>query len=419
MTSGQLCPVSCWIVRPSLQRQGAAWATLSQGLRPSAAALLRTEPFLQSQQPILVTGGAGFIGSNFILDWLEHETAPVCNLDLLTYAGNQANLASAAHDQRYRLVRGDIADRALIDDLLTELQPRAVVHLAAESHVDRSIVGPEAFLHTNLNGTFHLLEAVRSYWNRLSGEARDGFRFLHVSTDEVYGTLAPGDPAFTETTAYAPNSPYAASKAGSDMLVRAWHETYGLPTIITNCSNNYGPFQFPEKLIPLVLTRALAGEPLPVYGDGQQVRDWLFVRDHTAALRRVLEAGRTGETYNVGGGNQQTNLDVVQKICALLDEMKPESPYTPFAGLIQFVSDRPGHDRRYAIDASKIAAELEWQPSHEFERGLRATVAWYLKHGDWVCDVQNGSYRQWIDRNYSGREAVSRGPIKSAGEVSR
>ena len=374
---------------------------------------------MQVQQPILVTGGAGFIGSNFILDWLEHEAAPLCNLDLLTYAGNRANLRSVEHDPRYRLVYGDIADRKLVDGLLAELQPRAVVHLAAETHVDRSIVGPEAFLRTNLHGTFHLLEAVRGYWNQLSGAARDEFRFLHVSTDEVYGSLGPGDPAFTETTAYAPNSPYAASKAGSDMLVRAWHETYGLPTLIPTCSNNYGPFQFPEKLIPLVLTRALAGEPLPVYGDGRQVRDWLYVRDHTAALRRVLAAGRSGETYNIGGGNQQTNLEVVHEICALLDDLLPGSPHQPHAELIEFVADRPGHDRRYAIDASKAQTELGWKPAHSFAQGFRATVAWYLAHEEWVREVQSGDYRRWIHQNYGRRDAIPASSVLGTAEVAR
>ena len=362
---------------------------------------------LGEHQPILVTGGAGFIGSNFVLDWLGSESAPVVNLDLLTYAGNPENLASVETDRRYRFVRGDIRDRALVTELLARICPRAVVHFAAESHVDRSIHGPDAFLETNVDGTFQLLEAVRAHWGALGEESRAAFRFLHVSTDEVYGTLGAGDPAFAERTPYAPNSPYAASKAASDMLVRAWYHTYGLPVLITNCSNNYGPFQFPETLIPRVIARAIAGEPLPVYGDGQQVRDWLYVRDHTAALRAALAGGRVGETYNLGGDNQQTNLEVVKTICALLDELLPESPHRPHAQLITFVTDRPGHDRRYAIDARKIASELGWRPAHRFEEGLRSTVAWYLEHPDWVRDVQDGSYRQWVSRNYEGRSAAA------------
>lgn len=364
-----------------------------------------------------MTGGAGFIGSNFILDWLQAEdAAPVVNLDLLTYAGNPENLAALEGDARYRFVQGDISDRELVACLLVEHRPRAIVHLAAESHVDRSIVGPEAFLRTNVHGTFQLLEAARLYCSALPLEDQGEFRFLHVSTDEVYGTLQPGEPAFTETTPYAPNSPYAASKAGSDMLARAWHHTYGLPVLITNCSNNYGPFQFPEKLIPLVLTRALAGEPLPVYGDGQQVRDWLFVQDHTSALRSVLAHGRPGQTYNIGGGHERTNLDVVRGICALLDELLPDSPHRPHAQLIRFVTDRPGHDRRYAIDAARIERELGWRPAFDFEAGLRRTVQWYLAHGDWVRDVQTGAYRQWIERNYTDRAPAAR---LAAAEVSR
>lgn len=374
---------------------------------------------MQEQRPILVTGGAGFIGSNFVLDWLREDGSPLVNLDLLTYAGNPSNLLSVGSDPRYRFVHGDIRDRALVAELLQRIRPRAVVHFAAESHVDRSILGPGAFLETNVDGTFQLLEAVRAHWAGLGDEERAGFRFLHVSTDEVYGSLGPNDPAFSETTAYAPNSPYAASKASSDMLVRAWHHTYGLPAVITNCSNNYGPFQFPEKLIPLVIAQAAAGQPLPVYGDGQQVRDWLYVGDHVTALRAVLAGGRVGETYNIGGDNQQTNLQVVQTICALLDELLPESPHRPHAQLIRFVTDRPGHDRRYAIDARKIGAELGWSPAHGFEAGLRSTVEWYLGHPEWVRDVQSGSYRQWLETNYAERDpdAMARaGGLKSGQE---
>ena len=368
---------------------------------------------MSSSHSILVTGGAGFIGSNFILDWMQGETTPLVNLDLLSYAGNPANLASIAQDPRYRFVQGDICNRALVRDLLKEHQPRAVVHFAAESHVDRSILGPEAFLRTNVDGTFHLLEAARTYLGELTPAEREAFRFVHVSTDEVYGTLGPDDPAFTETTPYAPNSPYAASKAASDMLARAWCHTYGLNVIITNCSNNYGPFQFPEKLIPLVITQALAGEPLPVYGDGQQVRDWLFVRDHTAALRRVIAAGKPGETYNIGGANQRSNLQVIEAVCALLDELAPASPHRPHAQLIRFVTDRPGHDRRYAIDAGKIARELGWRPQHNFEVGLQETVQWYLDNQAWVRDVQTGAYRRWMDRNYAERGTLT--PAGAAG----
>ena len=374
---------------------------------------------LQVPQPILVTGGAGFIGSNFVLDWMSHETSPVVNVDLLTYAGNLQNLASVEHDPRYRFVQADIADRSAMAQLLAEVRPWAIVHLAAESHVDRSIVGPDAFLRTNVDGTFQLLEAARGYWEQLPSPHRESFRFLHVSTDEVYGSLEPDDPPFSETTAYAPNSPYAASKAASDMLVRAWGSTYGLPVVITNCSNNYGPYQFPEKLIPLVLARALAGEILPVYGDGQQVRDWLFVRDHTSALRRVLMKGRVGQTYNIGGANQQANLEVVRLICRLLDELLPAATHRPHEQLIRFVTDRPGHDRRYAIDASKLATELGWTPAHTFEEGLRDTVAWYLEHSQWVRDVQSGAYRQWMDSNYGRRAVAPEGAAAMTAEVSR
>jgi dTDP-glucose 4,6-dehydratase len=352
--------------------------------------------------PILVTGGAGFIGSNFVLRSLRKESAgPVINLDALTYAGNPRNLDALASDPRHTLVHGDILDGALVRSLLQEHRPRAIVHFAAESHVDRSIVGPGAFLKTNIDGTFNLLECAREYYATLAGDEREAFRFLHVSTDEVYGTLAPEDPAFHEDTPFAPNSPYAASKAASDHLVRAWTHTYKLPTLITNCSNNYGPFQFPEKLIPLVLSNALAGKPLPVYGDGLQVRDWLFVEDHCSAIETVLAKGRLGETYNVGGNNQQTNISVVRTICSLLDELRPKA--TPYADQITYVTDRPGHDRRYAIDARKIQRELEWYPEQDFVSGLRLTVQWYLDNQPWVENVMSGAYRDWIETNYSAR----------------
>jgi dTDP-glucose 4,6-dehydratase len=324
------------------------------------------------------------------------------NLDALTYAGNLANLASLKDDPRHRFVRGDICDCALVRRLFAEHRPRAIVHFAAESHVDRSIHGPGEFMRTNVEGTFALLEEARIYWASLEGEARNDFRFLHVSTDEVYGSLGADDAAFAETKAYEPNSPYSASKAASDHLVRAWHHTYGLPVLTTNCSNNYGPYQFPEKLIPLVMTNALAGKPLPIYGDGLNVRDWLYVGDHCAGIREVLAKGRVGETYNIGGWNEKTNISIVQTICALLDELKPD-PAGPYARLITFVKDRPGHDRRYAIDARKIERELGWRPTETFETGIRKTVAWYLDHQEWIGQVQDGSYRQWIDRNYSER----------------
>jgi dTDP-glucose 4,6-dehydratase len=364
-----------------------------------------------SRNPVLVTGGCGFIGSNFVLDWLANQGAPVVNLDALTYAGNPENLASAADDPRYTFVHGDICDAVLLERIFAEHRPRAVVHFAAESHVDRSILGPDAFLKTNIDGTFQLLKAARKFYETLTDEERESFRFLHVSTDEVYGTLEPNDPAFSETTPYAPNSPYAASKASSDMLVRAWHHTYKMPTLVTNCSNNYGPFQFPEKLIPLTISNALAGKPLPVYGDGQQVRDWLYVVDHCTAIRTVLRRGRLGETYNVGGNNQRANLDVVKAICALLDELKPGAP--PYAEQIKFVQDRPGHDRRYAIDARKISGELGWTPAETFETGLRKTVKWYLDNEAWVRDVTSGAYQHWMEQNYSGRGEVSKGQAKS------
>ncbi len=350
---------------------------------------------------ILVTGGAGFIGSNFVLDWLGNAGEPVVNLDLLTYAGNPANLRALDGDGRHRLVPGDIGDGELVAALLREHRPRAIVHFAAESHVDRSIVDPGAFLRTNIDGTYRLLEAASAYWSALEGEARAGFRFLHVSTDEVYGSLGPADPAFTEQTPYAPNSPYAASKASSDHLVRAYHHTYGLPTLTTNCSNNYGPFQFPEKLIPLMVLNALEAKPLPVYGDGQNVRDWLFVGDHCRAIRAVLERGRPGEVYNIGGASERTNMQVVHAICDTLDELAPGP--APRRDLIRFVTDRPGHDRRYAIDARKIERELGWTPSVPFEQGIRATVEWYLANLAWVEDVRTGAYLDWLKINYAER----------------
>ncbi|MGF7178896.1 dTDP-glucose 4,6-dehydratase [Tunturiibacter psychrotolerans] len=359
---------------------------------------------------ILVTGGAGFIGSNFVLDWLAADCGAIVNLDKLTYAGNPENLASVESSGAYTFVQGDICDAELVASLLQKHKPRAVVHFAAESHVDRSIVGPEAFLRTNIDGTFTLLQAARAYYGSLASADQGRFRFLHVSTDEVYGTLTPEAPAFHEETPYAPNSPYAASKAASDHLVRAWVHTYGLPAIITNCSNNYGPYQFPEKLIPLMIANALQGKSLPVYGDGQQVRDWLYVGDHASALRTVLERGRVGETYNVGGGNQRSNLEVVKTVCALLDELVPESKFKPHLQLVKYVTDRPGHDRRYAIDARKLEAELGWRAQESFETGLRKTVEWYLRNSPWVENVTSGAYHQWMAQNYSGRgEKVATG----------
>jgi len=351
---------------------------------------------------ILVTGGAGFIGSNFVLDWLAENDEPVVNLDALTYAGNLRNLVSLDGDKRHVFVRGDICDRALVDRLLAEHRPRAVVHFAAESHVDRSIHGPGAFMRTNVDGTFTLLEAARGYWSGLDGDAKSAFRFHHVSTDEVYGSLAPDAPAFTETHPYEPNSPYSASKAASDHLVRAWHHTYGLPVLTSNCSNNYGPYHFPEKLIPLMIVNALAGKPLPIYGDGLNVRDWLYVRDHASAIRAVLAKGRVGETYNVGGWNEKTNREIVHTVCDLLDELKPSAAGS-YRRLITFVKDRPGHDRRYAIDARKIERELGWRPAETFETGIRKTVQWYLDHADWVAEVQSGGYRDWVETNYAAR----------------
>ena len=351
---------------------------------------------------ILVTGGAGFIGANFVLDWLAQSDAPVINLDKLTYAGNLGNLASLGADARHVFVRGDIGDGALVLRLLEEHRPRAIVNFAAESHVDRSIHGPAAFIETNVVGTFALLEAARAYWTSLAPHEKDAFRFLHVSTDEVYGSLGPRDPAFSETTAYAPNSPYSASKAASDHLVRAYHHTYGLPTLTTNCSNNYGPLQFPEKLIPLMIVNALAGKPLPVYGDGRNVRDWLYVGDHCAAIRLVLERGRVGETYNVGGNAERSNIDVVQTLCRIL---ATEVGGHDYASLITFVQDRPGHDRRYAIDARKIERELAWRPVETFESGLSRTVRWYLDHSDWLASVTSKEYQKWISLNYAAGRA--------------
>ena len=348
---------------------------------------------------ILVTGGAGFIGSNFVLDWLAQSDETIVNLDKLTYAGNLQNLASLTEDPRHIFVPGDIGDIKLVAQLLTQYQPRAIINLAAESHVDRSIYGPEDFIQTNILGTFRLLETVRTYWNELEATAKQNFRFLHVSTDEVYGSLKQNEPAFTEEHRYEPNSPYSASKASSDHLVRAYHHTYGLPVLTTNCSNNYGPFQFPEKLIPLVIANALAGKSLPVYGDGQQIRDWLYVIDHCSAIRRVLEAGNPGETYNVGGWNEKPNIEIVQTICSLLEELYPDST---FHNLITYVKDRPGHDRRYAINAMKIERELNWKPVETFETGIRKTIHWYLENRQWIADVQTGVYREWIEKNYAG-----------------
>jgi len=349
---------------------------------------------------ILVTGGAGFIGSNFILGWLSRGTEPVVNLDLLTYAGNPANLASVAADPRYAFRRGDIGDGALVESILREGDVRAIVHFAAESHVDRSIHGPEAFINTNVVGTFRLLEAARHHWQSLPDGRRAMFRFLHVSTDEVYGSLGAEDPPFRETDRYEPNSPYSASKAASDHLVRSYHHTFGLPVVTTNCSNNYGPYQFPEKLIPLCIHNALAGQPLPIYGDGRQIRDWLYVTDHCRAIERVLEAGTPGETYNIGGWNEQANIDVVRALCAILDEEKPKPDGRRYDEQITYVKDRPGHDRRYAIDARRIERELGWRPEETFASGIRKTVRWYLANADWVTSVVSGGYRAWIDTHY-------------------
>ena len=353
------------------------------------------------EKTILVTGGSGFIGSNFILQWIKEEGTPVVNLDKLTYAGNPRNLLQVSSDSRYSFTHGDVCDRELLRKLFELHQPRAVVHFAAESHVDRSIHGPDDFVRTNVYGTFCLLEEVRAYCERLGEPERNSFRFLHVSTDEVYGSLGPNDPPFCETTPYAPNSPYSASKAGSAHLVRAYYHTYGLPTLTTNCSNNYGPYQFPEKLIPLVILNARAGKPLPVYGDGQNVRDWVFVADHCEAVRTVLATGRVGETYNIGGGSEKRNVEVVETICAILDRSCPGDPTVPHRKLISFVKDRPGHDRRYAIDARKIERELGWKPRENFETGMRKTVDWYLQNEEWVKEVTSGGYRKWIATQYS------------------
>jgi dTDP-glucose 4,6-dehydratase len=349
---------------------------------------------------ILVTGGAGFIGGNFVLDWLsDSKNEGIVNLDKLTYAGNLATLKSLDTDSRHIFVQGDIADFALVLDLLKKHRIRAVINFAAESHVDRSIHGPSDFIQTNVLGTFQLLEAVRAYWSELNLTEKEAFRFLHISTDEVYGSLDPSEPAFSELNAFEPNSPYSASKAASDHLVRAWHHTYGLPVLTTNCSNNYGPYHFPEKLIPLCILNALAGKPLPIYGDGQQIRDWLFVKDHCSAIRRVLEAGRLGQTYNVGGWNEKPNLEVVQTICSVLDQLRPKTNGS-YTDQITFIKDRPGHDRRYAIDASKLESELAWRPVETFETGIRKTIDWYLNHSEWVDGVVSGSYRDWLKKQY-------------------
>ena len=349
---------------------------------------------------ILVTGGAGFIGANFVLDWLAQRDEPVINLDKLTYAGNLENLASLQGDARHIFVQGDIGDTALVDGLLSKHRPRAVLNFAAESHVDRSIHGPSEFIQTNIVGTFYLLESVRAYWEALEGKAKEGFRYLHVSTDEVYGSLTKDAPAFSETSRYEPNSPYSASKAASDHLVRAYHHTYGLPVLTTNCSNNYGPYHFPEKLIPLCILNAVAGKTLPIYGDGRQIRDWLYVKDHCSAICLVLEIGRVGETYNIGGWNEKTNLDVVETLCAILDELKPRIDGRSYKTQITFVKDRPGHDRRYAINAGKLEQELGWKPQETFETGLRKTIAWYLDHERWVTNVMSGAYLTWMDKHY-------------------
>lgn len=351
---------------------------------------------------ILVTGGAGFIGANFILDWLATSSEPAINLDKLTYAGNPNNLASLKNNANYIFVHGDIADRALVAQVLSKHQPRAILNFAAESHVDRSIHGPASFIETNIVGTFNLLDVARTYWQGLGESERKLFRFLHVSTDEVYGSLELHAPAFTEDSGYLPNSPYAASKAGSDHLVRAWYHTYGLPTLTTNCSNNYGPYQFPEKLIPLIIVNALAGKPLPIYGDGQAIRDWLYVTDHCAAIRTVLSQGQLGEVYNIGGNCEKTNLEVVQTVCKILDEIKPESRFMPHSSLITFVKDRPGHDRRYAMNNSKIQG-LGWKPTESFASGIRKTIQWYLSHPDWIANILSGEYKKWLETNYAMR----------------
>ena len=359
---------------------------------------------MKGQHVILVTGGAGFIGANFILDWLRESDELVLNVDKLTYAGNLENLADLAGDPRYAFVQGDIANHGLIDALLKEHNPRALINFAAESHVDRSIHGPGEFIQTNIVGTFELLESVRAYFATLSDTRKAAFRFLHVSTDEVYGSLSADAAPFTEGTRYEPNSPYSASKAASDHLVRAYHHTYGLPVLTTNCSNNYGPYQFPEKLIPLMIVNALAGKALPIYGDGQQIRDWLYVSDHCTAIRRVLEAGEIGEVYNIGGWNEKPNLDIVHAICNSLDKLRPRADGKPYREQITYVTDRPGHDRRYAIDASRIERELGWAPAETFATGIGKTVRWYLDHPQWISNVQSGAYREWVEKNYAGRK---------------
>lgn len=352
-------------------------------------------------QPILVTGGAGFIGSNFVLQWLAEESTPVVNLDKLTYAGNLGNLEKASENPRYTFVQGDIGDRKLVSELLARCRPRAIVHFAAESHVDRSIHGPDDFVRTNVNGTFSLIEEARAYWAESAADEKARFRFLHVSTDEVYGSLGPKDAAFSETTPYSPNSPYSATKAASDHLVRAYHHTYGVPVLTTNCSNNYGPYQFPEKLIPLTILNAMNGKPIPVYGDGQNVRDWLYVADHCDAIRTVLARGKVGQTYNVGGRNEKPNLEIVHAICSILDELRPADAVVPHSKLITYVQDRPGHDHRYAMDTRKIERELNWQPKETFETGIRKTVEWYLANDAWIRAVTSGHYREWIATQYS------------------
>jgi dTDP-glucose 4,6-dehydratase len=364
-----------------------------------------TQKGVEGSTMIVVTGGAGFIGANFVLDWLAQSDEPVVNLDLLTYAGNRENLASLTGDKRHVFVQGDIGDVALVGSLLAEHEPRAIINFAAESHVDRSIRGPQVFIQTNVVGTFHLLDAVRAYWTQLPEESKRNFRFLHVSTDEVYGSLAKDEPAFVETHRYEPNSPYSASKAASDHLVRAYHHTYGLPVLTTNCSNNYGPFHFPEKLIPLMIVNAIAGKALPVYGDGQQIRDWLYVKDHCSAIRRVLDAGQVGDVYNIGGWNEKSNINIVHTVCSLLDELRGRADGKSYREQISYVTDRPGHDRRYAIDASKIERELGWKPSETFETGIRKTVQWYLSHPQWVANVQSGTYREWLRTQYTAEAA--------------
>ena len=351
---------------------------------------------------ILTTGSVGFIGSNFVIDWMMEQLEPVINLDKLTYAGNLENLKSLINDSRHTFIQGDIGNKTLLERLLTLHSPRAIINFAAESHVDRSIHGPDEFIQTNIVGTFNLLETTRAYWQTLPEDEKTAFRFLHVSTDEVYGSLKPDDAPFTEQNRYEPNSPYSASKAASDHLVRAYHHTYGLPVLTTNCSNNYGPYQFPEKLIPLVIANALAGKPLPIYGDGMQIRDWLYVGDHCSAIRRVLEAGTVGEVYNIGGWNEMPNIEIVNTICTLLDELRPD-PTGSYARLITYVKDRPGHDRRYAIDARKIERELGWRPAETFQTGIRKTVQWYLDNQDWVQHILSGEYRNWVDQNYASR----------------